>query len=592
MANSFSKIPVAVQERSRQNLSHPLVSSSDFGRMDVVYCNTDIVPGDDVNLKIDGFLRGAPMPAPTYGKIDVDVRVFFVPHRILCSRENETSASGANTTFCWDDFITGISSVSHPYFNGNTLRSRVTKYEGNTHFVGDPYYKDLKRLYSQFGLPNDFILDRLDGPLALTLRINPFRFFAYQRVWWDWYRDSSLIDESSIRDYLPLCPSGQIGDAIADKILHPRYCCFKKDYYTTAKLNPQSGTRTVIAPTVGSASSVSVRELYPESPDNTPNVAPNITVGANAGLPVQWLRAANALQKYLERNNLAGSRLMERFLARFGNTPSSVALDMSEYLGGASRSLQIGDITSNNEQNGIAEASITNSFATPSSSRGTIQGQLGGKSMSDISSGNISFHAKEFGTLIAIQTIRPNVFFFEGLTRDLTRGLDTGKFDYFTPEMENLGYQPLYLRELFLPKAPQNVNVIFGYQTRYADYKMSKGVVAGDFVLDGTKEGMDSWYLSRDMLREFGEFDENGKYIGGWPTLSPAFTTLSPYPRLVLDRIFSIPGEIGQYDHFNCFYNCEVHMSRPMSSSSLPSLDEDLGQHGNVVSVPNGGVRM
>lgn len=573
MANSFSKIPVAVQERSQQNLSHPLVSSSDFGRMDVVYCNTDIVPGDDVNLKIDGFLRGAPMPAPTYGKIDIDVRVFFVPHRILCSRENETSDAGANTTFCWDDFITGISSVSHPYFNGNTLRSRVTNYEGNTHFVGEAYYKDLRRLYSQFGLPREFVLDRMGSAVALTLRINPFRFFAYQRVWWDWYRDSSLIEESSIRDYLPLCPSGQIGDFIADKVLHPRYCCFKKDYYTTAKLNPQSGSASALTP---------LNSNYPSgaafvNPNNTPELDDPITA---TNLPVQWLRSANALQKYLERNNLAGSRLMERFLARFGNTPSSVALDMSEYLGGASRSLQIGDITSNNEQNGIDESEITNAFGTPSSSRGTIQGQLGGKSMSDISSGNISFHAKEFGTLIAIQTIRPNVFYYEGLTRDLTRGLDSGKFDYFTPEMENLGYQPLYLRELFLPQAPANLNRIFGYQTRYADYKMSKGVVAGDFVLDGTKEGMDSWYLSRELESE--EAFE----------LSPAFTTLSPYPRLLLDRIFSVPGTIGQYDHFNCFYNCEVHMSRPMSASSLPSLDEDLGQHGNVVSVPNGGVRM
>ena len=453
MANSFSKIPVAVNERSRQNLSHPLVSTSDFGRMDVVYCNTDIVPGDDVNLKIDGFLRGAPMPAPTYGKIDIDVRVFFVPHRILCSRENETSDAGANSTFCWDDFITGISSVSHPYFNGNTLHNRAHKIDGNTHYVGDAYQRDLRRLYLQFGLPREFVADRLDSAVALTLRINPFRFFAYQRVWWDWYRDSSLIEESSIRDYLPLCPSGEIGDIIADKILNPRYCCFKKDYFTTAKLNPQSGSRTsgiqlaYNNPAVVQAggSSVAGGSLLV---DNTPSVVG----GTSYNIPIQWLRAANALQKYLERNNLAGSRLMERFLARFGNTPSAVALDMSEYLGGASRSLQIGDITSNNEQNGIDEAEITNAFGTPSSSRGTIQGQLGGKSMSDISSGNISFHAKEFGTLIAIQTIRPNVFYYEGLTRDLTRGTSGDKFEYFTPEMENLGYQPLYLRELFLPQ--------------------------------------------------------------------------------------------------------------------------------------------
>lgn len=576
MGNTFSKVPVAVTERSRQNLSHPLVMTSDFGRLDVVYCNSDIVPGDDISLRIDGFLRGAPMPAPTYGKIDVDIRVFFVPHRILTSRANDVSTSA---TFSWDNFITGLSANQHPYIVGNSLEKITSSSDEN--FVGDAYLNDTLRLFSEFGLPESLydISSRRVG--FRTLLVNPFRFYAYQRVWWDWFRDSSLIAESDIRNYLPLLTSGEIPVDVVKKVCQPRYACFKKDYFTTAKLNPQSGSSTAVSETFSGSSEV---DYISPSNDNIRDLSGETNFASSDYLiPIQWIRAANALQKYLERNNLAGSRLMERFLARFGNAPSPIALDMSEYLGGSSRSFNIGDITSNNEQVGIDEDVFSNAFATPDGARGTIQGQLGGKMASDCSSGEIKFHAKEFGTLIAIQIIRPNVFYFQGFSRELSRGTSGDRFEYFTPEMENLGYQPVYGRELFVGSTASYNNTVFGYVPRYSDYKFARGIIAGDFVLSGTKSGMDSWHFGRNVGSEFGT---------SLPSLSPAFTTLSPYPRLLLDRIFSIPGKLGEFDHFNGYYNCDVHMTRPMSASSLPSLDEDLGQHGKTVDIANGGVRM
>ena len=78
MSNKFNKMPIAVSKRTNQNLSSTYYGTHDFGRMDVVYCNTDIVPGDDINLKVDGFLRGAPMPSPTFGDVDIDIRVFYI----------------------------------------------------------------------------------------------------------------------------------------------------------------------------------------------------------------------------------------------------------------------------------------------------------------------------------------------------------------------------------------------------------------------------------------------------------------------------------------------------------------------------------
>lgn len=598
MSNNFNKVPIATQTRSRQNLSSTFHGTHDFGRLDVVYCNSDILPGDNIDLKIDGFLRGAPMPAPTYGKIDIDVRVFFVPHRIATSRPSEVGENG----FSWDNFISGVSANAHPYATLGDLLSNFNPFtHNNTSYeprMTGALQKDAKRLFTQLGFPSDFVNYVIASANGLNIdnawmsrATNMFKFHAYQRVWWDYYRDSQLIDESLIRSYIPLLHAGRCASGEFQNYFHPRYACFRKDYFTTAKLNPQSGVNSAA---IKSVSSPFTRDFVGYDPENVRNAMGVIDYenASGSNIPIQWLRAANALQKYLERNNLAGTRLMERFLARFGVTPSSVALDMSEYLGGDRRTLSIGDVTANNEEFG-ATFDPNNAFNTSSvngASVGTIQGQLGGKSAGDCGSGNINFHAKEFGTLIAIQTIVPHVSYFEGLDRSETRGVDNDKFAYFTPEMENLGYQPLYRRELDMSISRGNTSIsddIFGYVPRYQDYRFHKDVVSGDLVLSDTSAGMDSWHLGRYF--EGFRRDNSTNY---YPSLSPDFTSISPAWRVQFDRIFSIPGtEENTLDHFNSVIHTDCNITRPMSASSLPSLDEDLGQNGNVINLENGGVR-
>lgn len=592
MSNNFNKVPIATQTRSRQNLSSTFHGTHDFGRLDVVYCNSDILPGDNIDLKIDGFLRGAPMPAPTYGKIDIDVRVFFVPHRIATSRPSEVGENG----FSWDNFISGVSANAHPYaILGDVLSQFHAFRHNNASFRArreGASGRDCRTLLTQLGFPAQFV--NYQGPEFdmdnLTERVtNMWKLHAYQRVWWDYYRDSQLIDESLIRQYIPLLHAGRCAGGEFEQYFSPRYACFRKDYFTTAKLNPQSGVNSAA---IKSIDSPFTRDFVGYDPENVRNANGVIDydMASGSNIPIQWLRAANALQKYLERNNLAGTRLMERFLARFGVTPSSVALDMSEYLGGDRRTLSIGDVTANNEEFG-ASFDPNNAFNTASidgASVGTIQGQLGGKSAGDCGSGNINFHAKEFGTLIAIQTIVPHVSYYQGVEHGETRGVLNDKFDYFTPEMENLGYQPLRTKELNISVSdngsiavPDN---IFGYVPRYQDYRFKKDIVAGDLVLVETSQGMDSWHLGRDI-----SFGRNGSEI---PLLNPEFTAITPSARVQFDRIFSIPGtEVRPLDHFNSVIHTECNITRPMSASSLPSLDEDLGQNGNVINLENGGVR-
>lgn len=586
MSSQFNNVPIAVNQRSRQNLGNRFSGSHDFGRMDVVYVNSDIVPGDSIYLNINGFLRGAPMPAPTYGAIDVDVRVFFVPHRIATSRPSEV----VEGSFSWDNFITGVSSTAHPYCSFWQL---FNTFDPQNHsYPLEEGLKDIRRLFSQLGFPA-FLYNAtswLDVSPSDNQRSNLWKLHAYQRVWWDWYRDSQLIDEQNIRNYIPLLTAGYQSDDTVTKLCYPREACFRKDYYTTAKKFPQTYAQTAVANVANTSGTdtygINAVNYNPKnvfkSGSSTQLAAMRSTSNSSttAFMPVQWLRAANSLQTYLERNNLAGTRLMERFLARFGISPTPVALDMSEYLGGSRNTIRVGDVTANNEEFG-ASFTPNNAFNTANvngSSVGTIQGQLGGKCASKCSSGNISYHAKEFGTLIAIQTIVPHISYIQGYSVENTRGTDNDKFGYFTPEMENNGYEPIYNREIAFTGNQTNDNAIFGFKEKYKDYKFKNDIVSGDLVLSETSSGMDSWHLARI-------FNLNEP-----PALNTAFTAITAGARHGLDRVFSIQGDPGQLDHFTSDINCECKIERNMTDNSLPTLEPENSN--KTVKVQNGGVRM
>lgn len=570
-------MPIAVGKRSRQNLSSTFYGTHDFGRMDVVYCNSDIVPGDDINLKVDGFLRGAPMPAPTFGDVDIDIRVFFVPHRLSTSRPNNVASGG----FSWEDFISGVSTNAHPYATFSYLSQALI---GSNTDLSAAEKIDAKRLLSELGFPSTLVNVLGESIVSSKFggnKYNLWSLLAYQRIWWDYYRDSSLIPEQLANTYIPLLHAGLHSAAELSKYLKPRYACFRKDYFTTAKQNPQAGINTIAAGL--SDENSAIQNAWYGTYDSTPGVsnAELDSEGTIYGVPIQWIRAANALQKYLERNNLAGTRLMERFLARFGVAPSSVALDMAEYLGGNRSTLQIGDVTANNEEFG-AEITPTNAFntaQTDGSSVGTLQGQLGGKCAATASSGEIKYHAKEFGTLMVIQTIVPRVTYYQGYEKGNSRGTSNDRYEYFTPEFENIGYQPVLQKELCNGTHIDNGDDVFGYVPRYQDYKYKKDVVAGDLVLSGTSAGMDSWHLARI-------FD-----LQNPPTLSVGFTTITPEARLSLDRIFSVPGpDAAVYDHFTSVIHTDCNITRPMSDDVLPELEQD--KEGPTMKIDNGGVRM
>lgn len=567
---SFNKVtlPIGVEKRSDVNMSAIHVGSTDFGRMDVVY-HTELIRGDNVKMKLTSMLRAAPMPCPTFGKFRRSLRVFFVPHRILTAPANFNAG-----TFSWDEWINGQTSSSHPYFSVASLKLVYAGSASSAALISSlPSWRDACRLASQLRFPAYIYNMSKDAaiPSNNVARFNPFPAAAYQRIFWDWYRDASLIDETNLLTYVPLLPSGELSSTLSLPYLTPRYCCWDKDYFTTAKTNPQSGQKSAVAP---NSTTVDAATLNPKNVQASNGYFANM--GTTAKIPVQFIRAAEALQKYLERNNLAGSRLIDRMVARFGGSRNVVRLNMSEYLGQVEDTMVVGDITASNDLS--STTAQDNAFNL--GGQGSIMGQQSGKSYGRSASDTIEYHAEETGTLMVISTLVPSTGYYQGIDRSLTRGTSDDKFDYFTPELQGIGYQPVYLQELY---ADASSSQLFGFAPRYADYLFQPDVVSGDLVLSSTSAGMDGYHTFRTFKQA--------------PSLTPSFTQIRPEDRDELDsRIFSITpkaaskSDYGQLDHFVGYVNADVLINRPIDSHKSPFLDED-GHHDNVT-ISDGGTRM
>lgn len=571
MSQQFNEVKVASTARSTFDLSHHQVTTSDFGYL-IPVCVRDLVPNDDVVCTPHAFCRLAPLAVPTYGRITARFHSFFVPYRILFRH--------------WEAFITQSPSNFHipPFFTVSVLRQALAQ---------DPQFSStapsstprglVGRIMANLGLNPNCLLN-VDGVSNLD-RISAFRFLAYYRIWLDWFMDSNIYDHSQMVEAF----NGAIEDggalvANATEYLKYRNCCFGKDYFTTAKLHPQAGANpSRVAVDVASTS------LNPNmTTDSQSNIKLNVngTVTASGStstatssigeFTVEELRAASALQRYLERNNYVGSKVINQLLVHFGIAPTAERLDMSEFLGGSNMQIQIGDVTS------------TTSYESDVLTMGL--GMTAGKGIGAATTETIRYHAKEHGVFMTIMSIVPDTAYYQGIPKIMQLGVTGDPLDFYTPEFENLGYQEILNKEVYVPDPTESyeeydADGIFGYAPRYAFMKWQQDILAGDFIGSLPSSGspmfaaMDSWHLFRKFV-----------YDGNNPiALNSNFVELDNHNN-DYDRIFQ--NTSSNLDHFYFNIDVDFKATRPMVGFMEPSLDATNHGDGNTINLPYGGTRL
>ena len=535
----YSKLPIASpRNKTRHDLSHRHLTTSAFCEM-LPTLVSEIVPNTSVNFKVSPFVRLLPMPSPAYTSIKVSNRQFFVPMRTIFPKWNEFITDSANVSgsqpkvktitdyelakFFYDhkelldtkNKITFPTSSTSDQINADVIIANGTTWnvtEGkpigyNFTPFGARVMKFLNSIGYVFGF--SYYGANPDGSGVPTDNLTTFSFLPFMavvKVYIDYYHPAQFLNNSVISEF---------NSFINDPVFTPveflektglelfkelRSLSYDHDYYTSAWQQPN-------APSRGDFSTISLNVVQPQfytTQSGVQKVESNInptggqaagtpiliTSGGEGGTPPQLtdygLRVLKKLTDYMARNQFVGSRAVDRYLARYGVRLDFSKFNRAQFIDSNEFTINIGDVTSTAD---TTQASL---------------GSYAGKGIGFNEGQNISFETDEFGYYINITTIMPRVAYFQQYDR-MTKHVN--RFDFWTPEFDGLGTQAITCAELFSGNAlgcwidgPSTTTRVFGWQPRYAEYKMSKDIVTGQFVRGSLPE-YDSWATTRNMLR-------------------------------------------------------------------------------------------
>lgn len=535
MNKIFQKVPVQIQNRSGFDCSHQNVYTMNTGTLVPVLVD-QLIPGDWISLGHLTEVQLPPMATDFYGRIQFKMEVFFVPNRICYGG--------------FQQFITQPSTTIDPNNNGYSI--------SNVKYL--PHLKLPLSLSGPGSLADYLGFKRSSSPSEKNEFIinNSLPFIAYHKIWNDWYRDSNiqkecfrnvnygLSNDSSNESYSARLPyitlSGdspvEISNVLADgyNVFNLRQRNWPKDYFTNCTLEPQSGTPATLAFNI----------------DN--NELGSFTIAS--------LRAANSLQQWMERNNIAGSRYIDQIRAHYGVTPSDAIMDRPVYLGSHSFDIY---------NKGIYQSAPNTSQSVASSNPMQGLGSKFGSSMGVSDSSLVdSFKCTEFGFLFVLASIVPDALYSSGQRRYLDYQVVS---DFANPILSAVGDQEIKIKELVADMYEEGTDPesTFGYTQRYSEYKFMLDEVHG-IMRDGSS--LSSFALQRS-------FDPNNP-----PELSSIFLEIPPN---YLDQVTTVRSWSSQFGAWaNTFF--KYKKSSVLPAYSIPTLGDPKDTHIEVV--PKGGTRL
>lgn len=495
----FTSVELRRPTRSNFDLSHEKRVSSRIGKLTPILI-TETMPNDTFRGSSEVLAKLAPLIAPIYHRLNLFIHYFFVPNRLLWSD--------------WEPFITGGrlgEAVTNP-----PVPPYISVFDALNAGEG---LLSLGKTADYLGVPP---LDD-DAFAAWTGRtIDAMPFGAVRKVYYDYYRDRNYVTDDTV---LPMASGNQTQ---YNALLQTFYRCWEHDYFTSAMLNTQRGAE-VLMPLQGSGSlilSAIDDDPVPVSKDlgispTVPGQLASHDFGAatnyedakfvleESEVSMNDFRRANALQVWLERNQLAGSRYNESILAHFGRKTSDGRLQRAEYLGGGKAVIKIDEV-------------MTTAFSIDGGDENVPPGNPAGRGSTYANTNRFSYNCEEHGFIVGILSVLPTSGYMQGLPR-MFQNRNTF-LDYPWPTFAHLGEQEVYDNEIYM--SPTSVPVdrtaqpLFGYNSRYSDWKYIPSSAHGDF-----RSTLDIWHMNRKFASQ--------------PILGETFVT---FDDALQDRVFSVTG--------------------------------------------------
>ena len=538
--------------RNGYDLSSRKVFSSPAGALlpiGVWECN----PTEKFSFKVDDFVRTQPLNTAAFARCKEYYHFFFVPYRSLWNHSDKffTGVTNGDRMYERPSFVDKLTAnegnfvpTSMPSFYLDELHSLLVSQNKDLVEKLSAYSKDAKKVYKAGGAgfaekierikldltnltlsskdalgydyaygafrllhmlgygiddkgqvfhpykqvsdkePGDrsglFDMESLDEVLSYFIPhnlANPFRLLGYQRIYNDFYRNQLWEKPVPYTFNVDWCNSStklQLKNTEVYQMCQLRYRHWTKDFYTG------------VYPTAS----------YNEGIFNLPNYTNskaeinknNDGVSASAGaISTSDIRAMFALEKMLERTRAAnGLDYSNQIAAHYGFKVPESRRDVAQFIGGVDNTIVINEVMS-----------TANSSIDGTSKTGSVVGQVFGKGIGTMSSGRIDFEAKEHGMIFCIYSISPQVDYdarqFDPFNRKFKRE------DYFQPEFENLGYQPLIQSDVCFGGTPLDGmkygNTILGYTPRFSEYKTSRDMLYNQFMTGGS---LNAWTTPRN----------------------------------------------------------------------------------------------
>lgn len=458
-------------QRPRTNifdLSHELKTTVDMGYLTPMLL-LEALPGDKFLIKPELMARWIPQLAPVMHRVHVIQDFYFVPTRIMW--EN------------WQKWMVGELEAEPPYLNLTGAEIPTISRTETLHYLGVPAGISLAQI-------NNY-------------KISAFPFAAYQRIYNEYYRDQNLITENvwatdTLNNGANTLPS-------AERLKFKR--AWEHDYFTSNLPWAQKGDPVLIPLFDGDEAVVTydntggnpmainkvtglptanTNALYmqggsgilynPTLGAGTPHaIDPNGTLvveGGEAAL-INDLRAAFALQAYLEKNARGGTRYIEWIQQHFGQSSSDGRLQRPEFIGRMKQSVVFSEVLSTAETTDVV-------------------GALAGHGITYSAGSTIKWKAEEHGYIMSIMNFQPITAYSQGLHK-LWRRHDP--LDYPVPVFAHLGEQETLNVEIDARNLAGTWLGTFGYLPRYQEHRTMYDRYGGAFVDD---------YLYWHLGRQFG----------------------------------------------------------------------------------------
>lgn len=523
----------------------------------------EVNPNEHFVISPQSFLRTMPLNTASFVRAKQNIEFYFVPYRLLCRQ--------------FPQFVVGteyqISSISQlnsykdalPTFDLSNVIQVLTRefgVTGNaTDICGQPIYRGAARLLDLLGygvnMPTIRSYHSSGNVFSKTLDVNPLRLLAYQKIYYDFYRNPMYelnnplaynVDDfygSSLTD-----PDFSNYDAPENARFALRYRNWKKDYFNCVSPYFQGAdwlTDSFEAPVFDGYSSSLTNPLKPfsslDGKDAQSYLQASLTVPKTL-LSISNLRSAYALDKLYRLSIAAGDGdYGSQIRAHYG---FDVPYDncKSRFLGGISEPISISEVI------------------TTATTSEAPTGDISGKGLSANSGQRIVFDSKEHGVIMGIFSVVPEADYnASGVDKF---NIKTKREDYFQPEFADLGLSPLSLYEYSYcdPNDYANSNDTLGFVPRYVEYKTRVDLVHGEFESFSEKTTA-SGFLSSWCAPRQTQLNSSLKASNAFFKIRPNIwnnIAVTSYSGKEEDDIFIVD------------FRANVQAVRPMSVSGLPSL--------------------